>query len=89
VTTKPETGTCAGSCRKLEGGAREDRAPREADKIDARCRGAHGKRAPRRDVAAEGQTNRDIAQTLYVTPKTVELHLNSDTAGSTLGVWRI
>jgi DNA-binding NarL/FixJ family response regulator len=29
------------------------------------------------DLAAGGQTNRDIAQTLYVTPKTVEVHLCS------------
>jgi DNA-binding CsgD family transcriptional regulator len=29
------------------------------------------------DLAAGGQTNRDIAQTLYVTPKTVEVHLSS------------
>jgi DNA-binding CsgD family transcriptional regulator len=29
------------------------------------------------DLAAAGQTNRDIAQTLYVTPKTVEVHLSS------------
>jgi len=29
------------------------------------------------DLAAEGQTNRDIAQTLYVTPKTVEVHLTN------------
>jgi DNA-binding CsgD family transcriptional regulator len=29
------------------------------------------------DLAAEGRTNRDIAQTLYVTPKTVEVHLTS------------
>jgi DNA-binding CsgD family transcriptional regulator len=29
------------------------------------------------DLAAEGQTNRDIAQTLYVTPKTVEVHLSN------------
>jgi DNA-binding CsgD family transcriptional regulator len=29
------------------------------------------------DLAAEGQTNRDIAQVLYVTPKTVEVHLSS------------
>jgi DNA-binding NarL/FixJ family response regulator len=28
------------------------------------------------DLAADGQTNRDIAQTLYVTPKTVEVHLS-------------
>lgn len=28
-------------------------------------------------MAAEGQTNRDIAQALYVTPKTVELHLSN------------
>lgn len=28
-------------------------------------------------LAAEGQTNRDIAQVLYVTPKTVEVHLTS------------
>jgi DNA-binding CsgD family transcriptional regulator len=28
-------------------------------------------------MAAEGQTNRDIAQTLYVTPKTVEVHLTN------------
>ena len=37
--------------------------------------------APNQDhyekLAAEGQTNRDIAQTLYVTPKTVEVHLTS------------
>ena len=29
------------------------------------------------DLAAEGQTNRDIAQVLYVTPKTVEVHLSN------------
>jgi DNA-binding NarL/FixJ family response regulator len=29
------------------------------------------------DLAAEGQTSRDIAQTLYVTPKTVEVHLSN------------
>jgi DNA-binding NarL/FixJ family response regulator len=28
-------------------------------------------------LAAAGQTNRDIAQTLYITPKTVEVHLSS------------
>jgi hypothetical protein len=28
-------------------------------------------------MAAEGQTNRDIAQTLFVTPKTVEVHLSN------------
>jgi DNA-binding NarL/FixJ family response regulator len=28
-------------------------------------------------MAAEGQTNREIAQALYVTPKTVEVHLSS------------
>ena len=28
-------------------------------------------------LAAEGATNRDIAQTLYVTPKTVEVHLSN------------
>ena len=29
------------------------------------------------ELAAEGQSNRDIAQALYVTPKTVEVHLTS------------
>jgi DNA-binding CsgD family transcriptional regulator len=29
------------------------------------------------DLAAEGVSNRDIAQLLYVTPKTVEVHLSS------------
>jgi DNA-binding CsgD family transcriptional regulator len=29
------------------------------------------------DLALGGQTNRDIAQTLYVTPKTVEVHLSN------------
>jgi DNA-binding NarL/FixJ family response regulator len=29
------------------------------------------------DLAAEGQTNKDIAQALYVTPKTVEVHLSN------------
>jgi DNA-binding CsgD family transcriptional regulator len=29
------------------------------------------------DLAAGGQTNRDIAQTLFVTPKTVEVHLSN------------
>jgi DNA-binding CsgD family transcriptional regulator len=28
-------------------------------------------------LAAEGQTNRDIAQTLFITPKTVEVHLSN------------
>ncbi len=28
-------------------------------------------------LAADGQTNRDIAQALYVTPKTVEVHLTN------------
>ena len=29
------------------------------------------------ELAAAGQSNRDIAQALYVTPKTVEVHLTS------------
>ncbi len=29
------------------------------------------------DLAADGMTNREIAQTLYVTPKTVEVHLSN------------
>jgi DNA-binding NarL/FixJ family response regulator len=29
------------------------------------------------DLAATGETNRDIAQALYVTPKTVEVHLSN------------
>jgi DNA-binding CsgD family transcriptional regulator len=29
------------------------------------------------DRAAAGQTNRDIAQALFVTPKTVEVHLSN------------
>ena len=29
------------------------------------------------ELAAEGPTNREIAQTLFVTPKTVEVHLSS------------
>jgi DNA-binding NarL/FixJ family response regulator len=29
------------------------------------------------DLAAGGQTNRDIAQELYVTPKTIEVHLSN------------
>jgi DNA-binding NarL/FixJ family response regulator len=29
------------------------------------------------DLAADGLSNRDIAQSLYVTPKTVEVHLSS------------
>jgi DNA-binding CsgD family transcriptional regulator len=29
------------------------------------------------DLAVDGQTNRDIAQALYVTPKTVEVHLSN------------
>ena len=29
------------------------------------------------DLAAEGESNRDIARALYVTPKTVEVHLTS------------
>ncbi len=29
------------------------------------------------DLAAEGQTNKQIAQGLYVTPKTVEVHLSN------------
>jgi DNA-binding CsgD family transcriptional regulator len=29
------------------------------------------------DMAAENMTNKDIAQTLFVTPKTVEVHLSS------------
>ena len=28
-------------------------------------------------LAAEGPSNRDIAQALYVTPKTVEVHLSN------------
>jgi DNA-binding NarL/FixJ family response regulator len=28
-------------------------------------------------MAAEGMTNRDIAQALFVTPKTIEVHLSS------------
>jgi DNA-binding CsgD family transcriptional regulator len=43
-------------------------------------RGVHALTASERrvaDLAAGGQTNRDIAQALYVTPKTVEVHLSS------------
>jgi DNA-binding NarL/FixJ family response regulator len=43
-------------------------------------RGVHALTASERrvaDLAAAGQTNRDIAQSLYVTPKTVEVHLSS------------
>jgi DNA-binding NarL/FixJ family response regulator len=29
------------------------------------------------DLAAGGATNRDIAQALFVTPKTVEIHLSN------------
>ena len=29
------------------------------------------------ELAVDGQSNRDIAQRLYVTPKTVEVHLSS------------
>ena len=29
------------------------------------------------DLAVDGQTNRDIAQALFVTPKTVEVHLSN------------
>ena len=29
------------------------------------------------DLAVDGRTNRDIAQTLFVTPKTVEVHLTN------------
>jgi DNA-binding NarL/FixJ family response regulator len=29
------------------------------------------------EMAAEGPTNREIAQALFVTPKTVEVHLSS------------
>jgi DNA-binding NarL/FixJ family response regulator len=29
------------------------------------------------ELAAKGETNRDIAQALYVTPKTVEVHLTN------------
>jgi DNA-binding NarL/FixJ family response regulator len=29
------------------------------------------------DLATEGYTNKDIAQQLYVTPKTIEVHLSS------------
>jgi DNA-binding NarL/FixJ family response regulator len=29
------------------------------------------------ELAAQGQTNREIAQSLFVTPKTVEVHLSN------------
>ena len=29
------------------------------------------------DLAAAGRTNRDVAQELFVTPKTVEVHLSN------------
>jgi DNA-binding CsgD family transcriptional regulator len=29
------------------------------------------------DLAAAGRTNRDVAQALFVTPKTVEVHLSN------------
>ena len=43
-------------------------------------RGVHALTASEKrvaDLAADGQTNRDIAQSLYVTPKTVEVHLSN------------
>ena len=38
---------------------------------------SHFVAGPQRDLAASGRTNREIAQTLFVTPKTVEYHLRN------------
>ena len=49
------------------------RAPRRSPGVEALT--ASEKRVA--DLAASGDTNRDIAQALYVTPKTVEVHLSN------------
>ena len=48
--------------------------------VDAALSGAEALTASERRVAvkaAEGRSNRDIAQELFVTPKTVEVHLSA------------
>ena len=51
---------------------------RQATQLGAqRSRGATPSERRVVELAAEGQTNRDIAQGLFVTPKTVEVHLSN------------
>ena len=54
--------------------------PRACGRAAARCSGVDSLTASERrvaDMAAEGRSNKEIAQTLYVTPKTVEVHLSN------------
>ena len=59
--------------------ARELYAAGARPRTDARSGAAALTASERRvaDLAAGGETNRDIAQSLYVTPKTVEVHLSN------------
>ena len=63
------------------GRARPHRALRgrraAAHRRAGRRRGADGVERRVADLAAGGETNRDIAQALFVTPKTVEVHLSN------------
>ena len=61
--------TCAASC-----------TPPAPGRVPRPCSGADALTTSERrvaDLAAQGQTNREIAQELFVTPKTVEVHLTS------------
>jgi tetratricopeptide (TPR) repeat protein len=62
-----------GTCRDR---ASRDRRSSSAD-LPAQRRVAHAQRAARRGDCGRGPTNREIAQALLVTPKTVEVHLSS------------
>ena len=60
--------------RARRGRAAGDRRAAAAGAAERR-RGAHGERAARRRAGRDGRTNREIAQALFVTARTVEGHL--------------
>ena len=61
---------------RAETGARDGRAPSSGVALSGVDALTPSERRVA-DMAAEGSTNREIAQALFVTPKTVEVHLSS------------
>ena len=67
---------CERACRPRPGRAARRRRAAAPDRA-LRRRLAHAERAPRRRARSGGAGNAEIAQTLFVTVRTVEMHLSS------------
>jgi hypothetical protein len=56
---------------------RSSRSPGRAGRAARRGRGRSARASPRRHLAADGRSNREIAEELFVTRKAVEWHLRN------------